>query len=134
MSEQRVLVDTNVLLDIVARDPAWYDWSVAALKDAYGRLAINPIIYAEVSMGYARVEDADAALPEQEFEWRPLPYAAAFLAGKAFLAYRRAGGPRRSPMPDFFIGAHAAVEGLVLLTREPSRYRAYFPTLELIAP
>ncbi len=133
-AQKPVLVDSNVLLDVVVRDSAWYDWSVQAMTVAYGRLAINPIIYAEVSVGYDRIEDIDAALLEHDLARRPLPYAAAFLAGKAFLTYRRGGGTRRSPLPDFYIGAHAAVEGMQLLTRDPRRYRVYFPKLKLIAP
>ena len=134
IAHRPVLVDSNVLLDVVAQDSDWYDWSTAALTSSYGRLAINPVIYAEVSAGFDHVEEVDRQLPEGDYLRLPLPYPAAFLAGKVFVAYRRAGGVRRSPLPDFFIGAHAAVEGLTLLTRDPSRYRAYFPKLELIAP
>ena len=134
IAQRPVLVDSNVLLDVFARDSEWYDWSTAALTDSYGRLAINPVIYAEVSAGFDHVEEVDRQLPEDDYLRLPLPYSAAFLADKAFLAYRRAGGIRRSPLPDFFIGAHAAVERLALLTRDPARYRAYFPKLELIAP
>ncbi len=104
------------------------------MKLARGRLAINPVIYAEVSIGFEHKADLDAALPENDLERLPLPYAASFLAGKAFAAYRRAGGPRRSPLPDFYIGAHAAVTALPLLTRDAARYRTYFPTVELITP
>ena len=134
IAQRPVLVDSNVLLDAFARDSEWYDWSTAALTDSYGRLAINPVIYAEVSAGFDHVEEVDRQPPEDDYLRLPLPYSAAFLADKAFLAYRRAGGIRRSPLPDFFIGAHAAVERLALLTRDPARYRAYFPKLELIAP
>ncbi len=95
---------------------------------------MNPIVYAEVSVGFERIEELDEALPPDEFVRLPLPWAAAFLAGKCFLAYRRAGGERRSPLPDFFIGAHAAVDGMTLLTRDPGRYRTYLPRLALIAP
>jgi hypothetical protein len=98
------------------------------------RLIINPVIYAETSVRFTKIEELDAALPTDLFEREPIPYEAAFLAGKAYLAYRRRGGARRSPLPDFFIGAHAAVSGYRLLTRDPARYRAYFPKLSLIAP
>jgi predicted nucleic acid-binding protein len=130
------LVDTNVLLDVVTEDPSWYDWSAAALAAQADRvtLAINPVIYAEASIGFARIEDLDAALPVDVFRRESIPWEAAFLAGKCFVAYRRRGGARRAPLPDFFIGAHAAVRGHALLTRDPARYRTYFPTLSLIHP
>lgn len=132
----RVLVDSNVLLDVFTEAPEWFDWSAAALADSAERaiLAINPIIYAEVSVGFNRIERLDEHLPERAYRRLALPWPAAFLAGKCFLAYRRAGGSRRSPLPDFYIGAHAAVERMALLTRDPSRYRTYFPKLDLIAP
>jgi predicted nucleic acid-binding protein len=131
-----VVVDANVLLDLMTEDPDWYVWSAAALERAADRhrLVINPVIYAEVSIRYSRIEDVDAALPKAMFEREPIPYEAAFLAGKSFLAYRRRGGTKRSPLPDFFIGAHAAVAGYQLITRDPGRYRTYFPKLSLIAP
>lgn len=131
-----VLVDSNVLLDVLTEDAEWVDWSASALARAAnsGPLAINPLIYAEVSIGFDRIEALDDMLVPGTFERRPLPWAAAFLAGKVFLRYRRAGGSRRSPLPDFYIGAHAAVEGLTLLTRDPARYRAYFPRLRIVAP
>lgn len=131
-----VLVDSNVLLDIVTEDPVWFDWSAGRLSAlrAEARAVINPIIYAEVSARFATAEMAEAALPRDVFRREPLPWDAAFLAGKAFLAYRRAGGARRSPLPDFFIGAHAAVAGYRLLTRDAARYRTYFPRLDLVAP
>ena len=130
------LVDTNVLLDVLTKDARWFGWSSRALEEAgdRGRLLINPIIYAEVSVGFDRIEDLDAALPAPFFERTPLPWEAAFLAGKCFLRYRRRGGERTSPLPDFYIGAHAAVARITLLTRDASRYRAYFPKLDLIAP
>lgn len=99
-----------------------------------GMLVINPVIYAEVSIGFERIEELDEALPTDSFRRDPLPWEAAFLAGKCFLAYRRRGGSRRSPLPDFYIGAHAAVSGLPLLTRDPRRYRTYFPNLSILAP
>jgi predicted nucleic acid-binding protein len=131
-----VLVDSNVILDVITEDPSWYEWSATALTEAASRapLVINPIIYAEVSIGFDRIEELDEALPEQEFDRLSLPWAAGFLAGKCFLKYRRAGGTRRSPLPDFYIGAHAAVDDLELLTRDPARYRTYLPGLSLIAP
>jgi predicted nucleic acid-binding protein len=131
-----VLVDSNVLLDLLTDDERWTAWSAAALArlGATAQLVINPIIFAEVSVRAATVEDADAAFPEAFFRREPIPWAAAFLAGKAYLAYQRRGGTRRAPLPDFFIGAHAAVAGYRLLTRDTARYRTYFPTLELIAP
>lgn len=131
-----VLVDSNVILDVVTEDEEWWDWSSAALASAAesSRLAINPIVYAEVSIGFARIEALDEALAPAYFDRRPLPWEAAFLAGKCFRRYRQAGGARRSPLPDFYIGAHAAVAGMTLLTRDPRRYRAYFPRLRLIAP
>jgi hypothetical protein len=131
-----VLVDSNVLLDVVTDDPLWGGWSVAALERAANQssLIINPIVYAEVSMGFTRVEELEEALPDAVFAREALPYEAAFLAGKAFLAYRKRGGVRRAPLPDFYIGAHAAVAGHALLTRDARRYRAYFPTVRLIAP
>lgn len=130
------LVDSNVLLDVLADDAQWADWSASALAAAadHGTLVVNPIIYAEVSIGFERVEDLERLLPAEEFVRAALPWEAAFLAGKCFLRYRRAGGARYSPLPDFFIGAHAAVEGLTLVTRDARRYRSYFPGLRLVAP
>ena len=131
-----VLVDSNVILDVVTEDATWFDWSAGELARAAGssRLAINPLIYAEVSIGYERVEDLERALPKDLFVRLPLPWPAAFLAGKCFLAYRRNGGRQPTPLPDFYIGAHAAVERMALLTRDPKTYRTYLPGLQLIAP
>jgi predicted nucleic acid-binding protein len=131
-----VLVDSSVLLDVLSRESPWLAWSEAALAAAAerSRLVINPVIYAEVSVGYETAEELDAELSAALFGREAIPYEAAFLAGKAFLAYRRRGGARRSPLPDFFIGAHAAVSGYELLTRDPSRLLTYFPTVELISP
>lgn len=136
MSAAWVLVDANVILDVVTEDPAWFAWSAEALARAAdrSRLAINPIVYAEVSAGFERIEELDEAVPAAAFARLPLPYDAAFLAGQCFLRYRRAGGDRRSPLPDFYIGAHAAVAGMPLLTRDVRRYRTYLPQLQLIAP
>jgi predicted nucleic acid-binding protein len=130
----KTLVDSNVLLDVVTRDPRWQSWSEAALRDAaeHATLAINPIIFAEVSTKFDRLEDADIALVD--FVREPLPYEAGFLAGKAFLAYRKRGGTRRSPMPDFYVGAHAVIGRMALLTRDAARYRTYFPALKIVAP
>jgi len=130
------LVDSNVLLDIATNDPAWFDWSSQALESAANEspLAINAIIYAEVSIGFERIEDLEAAIPSSLFRRDALPFEAAFLAGKAFLQYRRRGGGRLTPLPDFYIGAHAAVGGFRLLTRDPRRYQIYFRSVELIAP
>jgi len=131
-----VLVDANVLLDVATNDRTWVDWSSATLERVADEaiLVINPIVYAEVSVGFALIEDVEGALPADLYRRENLPYEAAFLAGKVFLRYRRDGGVRRSPLPDFFIGAHAAVAGYRLLTRDATRYRTYFPQLELIAP
>jgi hypothetical protein len=130
------LVDSNVLLDIATRDANWFDWSTSALESAANEspLIINAIIYAEVSIGFRRIEDLETAIPASLYRRDPLPFEAAFLAGKAFLRYRRRGGTRVRPLPDFFIGAHAAIAQHRLLTRDPRRYRTYFPTVELIAP
>lgn len=131
-----VLVDSNVILDVATEDSTWRAWSERALARAAGQsiLVINPIVFAEVSVGFHRVEDLEEALPPELYRRDPLPYEAAFLAGKCFLAYRRRGGSRAVPLPDFYIGAHAAVAGHQLLTRDAARYRTYFPRLTLIAP
>lgn len=131
-----VLVDSNVILDLATDDPRWSRWSAGTLARVAEEalLVINPVIYAEVSIGFDSIEELDVALPPEVFRREPLPYEAAFLAGKAYLAYRRRGGTRRAPLPDFYIGAHAATAGLRLLTRDARRYRTYFPRLELIAP
>ncbi|MEZ4332226.1 MAG: DNA-binding protein [Myxococcota bacterium] len=117
-------------------DPLWSAWSSDALAECaeHSRPAINPLIYAEVSIRFDRVEDLEDALPEGDFLRLPLPWEAAFLAGKCFVRYRRRRGTRTSPLPDFYVGAHAAVAGLALLTRDAMRYRSYFPGVELIAP
>ena len=135
-SQPVTLVDSSVILDIVTDDPAWAEWSEDALARARdeGLLVINPIVYAEVSTGFARIEDLDDAVPADDFRREALPYEAGFVAGKAFLTYRKRGGEKRSPLPDFYIGAHAAVRGYRLLTRDVTRYRTYFPTVTLIAP
>ena len=131
-----VLVDSNVLLDVLTEDPTWFDWSSSMLAEHAERsvLMINPIIYAEVSVRFERIEEMEEAVPAELFRREALPWEAAVLTGKCFLRYRRNGGARRSPLPDFYIGAHAAVRGATLLTRDASRYRTYFPKLPLIAP
>ena len=133
---RRVLVDANVLLDVLTDDPQWYGWSAAQLDAcaAEAELCINPVIYAEVSVGFDRIEELDDALPPDAFTRLELPWEAGFLAGKAFLKYRRARGARTSPLPDFYIGAHAAIRGYRLLSRDRGRYATYFPRLQIIAP
>ncbi|MGI5161500.1 type II toxin-antitoxin system VapC family toxin [Microbispora sp. CA-102843] len=134
--ERVTLVDSCVLLDVATDDPKWAAWSADALARALdeGRLVVNPVVYSEVSVGYESIESVNEALPPEDYERENVPFEAAFLAGKALLAYRRRGGEKRSPLPDFFIGAHAAVRKYRLLTRDTTRYRTYFPTVELIAP
>ena len=131
-----VLVDTNVLVDILTGDAAWAGWSAGALAEVMERatVVINPIVYGELSVGFRTIEGLDEALPPDLYRREPLPYAAAFLAGKAFEAYRARGGTRTSPLADFYIGAHAAVAGYELLTRDAARYRTSFPRLSIIAP
>ena len=131
-----ILVDSNVILDIVTEDKKWFQWSSDTLAMYAGTyiLVINPIIYAEVSIGFDRIEDVEMVLAPSFFRRDPLPWEAAFLAGKCLLAYRKKGGRRSSTLPDFFIGAHATIARIPLLTRDVSRYRTYFPKLKLIAP
>jgi len=130
------LVDTNVLLDLVTDDPIWADWSIAQLEAASldGPLLINDVVYAELAVRYNRIELLEAFVDEAGLIVAPMPRAALFLAGKVFTQYRRSGGSRTGVLPDFFIGAHAAVNELPLLTRDVGRYRTYFPTLKLITP
>ena len=131
-----ILVDSNVILDIVTEDKKWFLWSSQALA-RYAEthtLVIIPIIYAEVSVGFDRIEDVEEVLPSAFFRRDPIPWEAAFLAAKCFLAYRRRRGKKSSTLPDFFIGAHAAVVGIPLLTRDIARYRTYFPKLKIITP
>lgn len=131
-----VLVDSNIILDIVTRDAQWYDWSAGQLETLAEDhiMIINPIIYSEVSIGFDRIEDLDEALPTEFFRREDLPWEAGFLAGKCFIKYRKSGGARRSPLPDFYIGAHAAIRGIPLITRDTQRYSSYFPKLALISP
>src|SRR5262245_26601499 len=131
-----VLVDTNVLIDYLDDESEWFDWSAAMLSEVAerGSVAINPVIYAEVSVAYDRIEDVEAALPDSFFVRLHLPWEAAFLAGRVYVEYRRHGGKRTGALPDFFIGAHAAVSNMPLLTRDAHRYKQYFPKLKLISP
>jgi predicted nucleic acid-binding protein len=131
-----VLVDSNVLLDVATNDPAWSDWSGRALAESaeHTTLIINPIIYAEVSIGYTAIEALDAALPRSMYQREAIPWEAGFLAGKCFLLYRQRGGLRNAPLPEFYIGAHAAIGHLGLLTRDVALYRSYFPKLEIFGP
>jgi predicted nucleic acid-binding protein len=131
-----VLIDSNVLLDLITEDRQWFAWSYTTITDAaeHSRLVINPIVYAEISVRYSSIEDLNAAIPTTMVDREPIPYEAAYLAGKAFSIYRKRGGKKRFTLPDFFIGAHASVAGYTLLTRDATRYRTYFPRLALIAP
>jgi len=131
-----IFVDTNILIDVATRDPDWALWSLAQLEKAslQGSLLINDVVYAELSVRYDSIERLDAFLDAARIEIAPMPRSALFLAGKAFAQYRKAGGSRSGVMPDFFIGAHAAVTDTPLLSRDARRYRTYFPTLTLIAP
>ena len=130
------LVDSNILLDVLTEDPAWFAWSSTALERQAETsvLVIDPIIYGEVSIRFERIENLEEALPVSMFRRDSLPWEAAFLAGKCFASYRRRGGVKRSPLPDFYIGAHAAVAGMTLMTRDRGRYHTYFPSLEILAP
>ena len=131
-----LLVDTNVILDVVENDPVWADWSQAQLDSASLKytLLINPVIYAELSIAYRRIEELEALLKAAALRLDPIPREALFLAGRVFLRYRQRRGTKSGVLPDFFIGAHAAVAGIPLLTRDIGRYQSYFPTIELIAP
>lgn len=130
------LVDTSVLLDLVTDDPKRADWSLAQLEatSLVGPLPINDVVHAELAVRYHRIEDLDTFVQQASLELAPISRAALFLAGKVFAQYRKSGGSRTGVLPDFFIGAHAAVGGLPLLTRDVGRYRTYFPSLELISP
>lgn len=130
------LFDTNVLLDIATSDRTWLEWSEGQLRSAaaQGTILINPVIYAELAPAFATQSDLDRWLDPTVFDRLPLPYAAGWLAAQAFAKYRRTGGAKRSPLPDFYIGAHAEASGLTLVTRDPTRYKTYFPTVALITP
>ena len=131
-----VLVDTNVLVDVLQNDPTWADWSIAQMRAqaSIHALAINPVIYAEISLSFSTLEALDDVVATLALELREIPRPALFLAAKAYAQYRKRGGSKLQVLPDFFIGAHAAVEGWHLLTRDASRLRTYFPTLNLVAP
>lgn len=131
-----VLVDTNILIDVTTRNPAWAEWSRHQLVTlgSIAPLIINQIIFAEFSVGFDKIEDVDDCLAPDKYRREPLPYEAGFLAGKAFVAYRLRGGLKSAPIPDFYIGAHAICRGYRLLTRDASRYRTCFPDIDLIAP
>jgi len=136
LAPRAVMVDSNVLIDVIENDPNWTEWSVAHLEAAMldGGLVINPIIYAELAAGFADVETLEASIAPFRLIREPLPWEAAFMASQAFKRYRKRGGKKRSPMPDFYIGAHASLGGYRLLTRDPLRYREYFSRLDVIAP
>jgi predicted nucleic acid-binding protein len=131
-----LLVDTNVLVDVFQNDPQWADWSIAQMRaqSKLHVLAINPIIYAEISLSFSTLEALNDVVTTMALEVREIPRPALFLAAKAYEQYRRRGGSKAQVLPDFFIGAHAAVEGWPLLTRDASRFRTYFPTLDVLAP
>ncbi|MFI7439033.1 type II toxin-antitoxin system VapC family toxin [Nonomuraea indica] len=135
-ADEITLVDSCVLLDIFTEDPHWADWSGKELERASdtGRVVINPIIYAEVTPRFPSIEELEETLPHEEFGRENLPYEAAFLAGQAFNAYKRRGGQKRAPLPDFYIGAHAAIRSYRLLTRDARRFRTYFPKIQLVCP
>lgn len=130
------LIDSNVILDIVTEDKNWFEWSSLTLAQCAetDKIWINPVIYAEVSVGFSRIEELDFALPQTVFRQAALPYEAAFLAGKCFLKYKKSSGTKTSPLPDFYIGAHAAISNLTLVTRDRGRYQTYFPKLNIISP
>jgi predicted nucleic acid-binding protein len=130
------LADSSVLLDLLTEDPHWSTWSLRAIQEAWesGDVCIDPIVYAEISVRFSRIEELEEAVSTSGLVWKELPREALFLAGKAFLEYRRSGGTKTSPLPDFFIGAHAAVSNLILVTRDPLRVRRAFPRVRLVCP
>jgi predicted nucleic acid-binding protein len=131
-----ILVDSNIILDVFLDDPNWAEWSESKLEDfsSITRLFINPVVYSEVSIGFKRIEDLESALNRGGFKMLEIPKEALFLAGKSYLKYCKNRGTKRSPLPDFYIGAQAAILGMDLITRDESRYRTYFPTVKLISP
>ena len=131
-----VLVDSNIVLDVFLNDPKWADWSESKLDeyDQLGILYINSIVYSEISIGFRRIEDLESAIAKAGLQMLEIPKEALFLAGKAYLNYKKRKGKKRTPLPDFFIGAQAAVQNLDLITRDVSRYQSYFPTVKLITP
>jgi len=131
-----VMLDSCVYLDIFTHDKQWYAWSSNALSSAAnkGSIVINPIIYAEISVCFERIEELEQVLPSDVFDYRPISREVAFLAGKVFLKYRTRGDAKSLPPPDFFIGAHAAIENLTLITRDAKRFKTYFPGLNMLSP
>jgi predicted nucleic acid-binding protein len=131
-----ILVDSNIILDVFLDDPKWGDWSENTLESCsrHAVLCINPIVYSEISIGFERIEDLESALKKANFKMLPISREASFLAGKAFLTYKKRSGRKSSPLPDFFIGAQAAVLDLELISRDVARYRTYFPTVRIIHP
>ena len=131
-----ILVDSNIILDVFLDDPNWADWSESKLEkfSSITKLFINPVVYTEVSVGFKRIEELESALNRADFQMLEIPKEALFLAGKAFLKYRKNRGTKRSPLPDFYIGAQAAIFEMDLITRDVPRYRTYFPTVRLIRP
>ncbi|MBT8365132.1 MAG: PIN domain-containing protein [Deltaproteobacteria bacterium] len=131
-----ILVDSNIILDVFLDDPSWAEWSESNLEkfSSITKLFINPVVYSEVSIGFKRIEELESALNRAGFQMLEFPKEALFLAGKAFLEYRKKRGTKRSPLPDFYIGAQAAIFEMDLITRDVSRYRTYFPTVKLISP
>lgn len=131
-----ILVDSCVILDIITEDKKWFEWSANMLEQCanHQQLFINPIIYSEISISYQKIEELETAISPTIFKRLPLPWEAAFLAGKVFLQYRKSGGHRTLPLPDFFIGAHALIDQLTLLTRDKKRFSFYYPKLHMIAP
>ena len=130
------MVDSCVILDVITKDPHWFEWSSSTVSQALEeeKLVVNPVVYAEVSVRYLDIREVEAALPATLFEFQPITREAAFLAGKCFARYRKRGGTKTSPLPDFFIGAHAALSGYTLITRDPRRFREYFPKLKIVCP
>jgi len=131
-----VLVDSNIILDIFLNDPKWADWSESKLEEyvQHTMLYINPIVYAEVSIGFEKIEDLESAISKAGLQMLDIPKEALFLAGKAFVKYKKGKGAKKAPLPDFHIGAQAAVLDFDLITRDAARYRPYFPTVRLISP
>ena len=131
-----LLVDTNVLVDVLQDDPKWAEWSIGQMRAqaALHALVINPVIYAEMSLSFTTIEALDDVVQTLALDLREIPRPALFLAAKAYAQYRRRGGSKTQVLPDFFIGAHAAVEGWPLLTRDASRFRTYFPSVDVLAP
>lgn len=130
------MVDSCVLLDVLTEDPKWFEWSSLQIARAAenGFIIVNPVIYSEVSVSFERIEDMESIFSDDVFVYRPIPKEAAFLAGKCFLQYRRGGGNKTLPLPDFFIGAHASIERLPLITRDVKRFETYYPALKIITP